>query len=42
MVFAGGRTHSGASPYAAFDFDPGVAADNWATWKLVYSVALDS
>lgn len=40
-VFAGGRTTSGASIYSAFAFDPGLAGDNWATWKFANSVALD-
>jgi feruloyl esterase len=40
-VFAGGRTTDGQSIYSAFAFDPGLAADNWATWKLTNSVALD-
>jgi Tannase and feruloyl esterase len=40
-VFAGGRTSSGESIYSAFPFDPGLAGDNWATWKFANSVALD-
>jgi hypothetical protein len=40
-VFAGGRTTSGASIYSAFAYDPGLAGDNWATWKFANSVALD-
>lgn len=40
-VFAGARTRSGAPIYSAFDFDPGLAADNWATWKFANAVALD-
>lgn len=40
-VFAGGRTTSGASIYSAFPYDPGLAGDNWGTWKFANSVALD-
>jgi Tannase and feruloyl esterase len=40
-VFAGGRTTSGESIYSAFSYDPGLAGDNWATWKFANSVALD-
>jgi feruloyl esterase len=40
-VFAGGRTADGRSIYSAFAYDPGMAADNWATWKFANSVALD-
>jgi feruloyl esterase len=40
-VFAGGRTADGRSIYAAFAYDPGLAADNWATWKFANAVALD-
>ena len=40
-VFAGGRTDDGQSIYSAFAYDPGLAADNWATWKFTNSVALD-
>jgi feruloyl esterase len=40
-VFAGGRTSSGAPIYSAFAYDPGLAGDNWATWKFANSVALD-
>lgn len=40
-VFAGGRTSVGQSIYAAFPYDPGLAGDNWATWKFANSVALD-
>jgi feruloyl esterase len=40
-VFAGGRTSSGASIYSAFPYDPGLAGDNWGTWKFANSVALD-
>lgn len=40
-VFAGGRTADGQSIYSAFDYDPGLAGDNWATWKFANAVALD-
>jgi hypothetical protein len=40
-VFDGGRTPDGKPFYAPFPFDPGLAADNWATWKFTNSVALD-
>ena len=40
-VFAGGRTNSGAPIYSAFAYDPGMAADNWGTWKFANAVALD-
>ena len=40
-VFAGGRTTDGQAIYSAFPFDPGLAGDNWATWKFANSVALD-
>ena len=40
-VFAGGRTGSGQAIYSAFPIDPGLAGDNWATWKFANSVALD-
>jgi feruloyl esterase len=40
-VFAGGRTASGQAIYAAFPYDPGLAGDNWGTWKFANSVALD-
>ncbi len=40
-VFAGGRTPSGQAIYSAFPLDPGLAGDNWATWKFANAVALD-
>lgn len=40
-VSAGGRTSSGQAIYSAFPLDPGLAGDNWATWKFTNSVALD-
>ncbi|MFW5331200.1 tannase/feruloyl esterase family alpha/beta hydrolase [Hydrogenophaga sp. ZJX-1] len=40
-VSAGGRTPSGQAIYSAFPLDPGLAGDNWATWKFTNSVALD-
>jgi len=40
-VFGGARTRSGQAIYAPFDYDPGLAGDNWATWKFTNSVALD-
>jgi len=40
-VFAGGRTSDAKAIYSAFPFDPGLAGDNWATWKFANSVALD-
>jgi hypothetical protein len=41
QVFSGARTRSGQAIYAPFDYDPGLAGDNWATWKFTNSVALD-
>jgi feruloyl esterase len=40
-VFAGARTTDGQAIYSAFNYDPGLAGDNWATWKFANSVALD-
>lgn len=40
-VFGGARTRSGQAIYAPFDYDPGLAGDNWSTWKFTNSVALD-
>lgn len=40
-VFSGGKTATGQPIYAAFAYDPGVAGDNWATWKFVNALALD-
>jgi feruloyl esterase len=41
QVFAGAKTSSGAPVYASFPYDTGVAGSNWATWKFVFSQALD-
>ena len=40
-VFAGGRTTDGQAIYSAFPVDPGLAGDNWGTWKFANAVALD-
>jgi hypothetical protein len=40
-VFAGGKTSQGQAIYAPFPYDPGVAGSNWATWKFIFSQALD-
>jgi pimeloyl-ACP methyl ester carboxylesterase len=40
-VFSGAKTSSGAPVYASFPYDTGVAGSNWATWKFVFSQALD-
>ena len=41
QVFQGGQTAQGAPFYSAFPYDPGVSGSNWATWKFVFSQALD-
>lgn len=41
QVFKGGQTANGAPLYSAFPFDTGVSGSNWATWKFVFSQALD-
>jgi feruloyl esterase len=41
QVFHGGRTSSGSPIYSSFPYDPGVSGNNWATWKFVFSQALD-
>jgi hypothetical protein len=41
QVQAGGKTANGQAIYSAFPYDPGIAGNNWATWKFVNSVALD-
>ncbi|MBL0917792.1 MAG: tannase/feruloyl esterase family alpha/beta hydrolase [Hydrogenophaga sp.] len=40
-VHAGGKATNGQPIYSAFPYDPGIAANNWATWKFVNAVALD-
>ena len=40
-VFAGGKTADGKPFYAAFPYDPGLAAANWAAWKYQNAQALD-
>jgi feruloyl esterase len=40
-VFKGGQTTKGEPYYSAFPFDTGVSGNNWATWKFVFSQALD-
>lgn len=40
-VFSGARTSDGKAIYAPFPLDPGLASDNWATWKFANSIALD-
>jgi pimeloyl-ACP methyl ester carboxylesterase len=41
QVFKGGQTASGTPYYSSFPFDTGVSGNNWATWKFVFSQALD-
>ncbi|QHE85585.1 tannase/feruloyl esterase family alpha/beta hydrolase [Hydrogenophaga sp. BPS33] len=41
QVHAGGKASNGQPIYSAFPYDPGIAGNNWATWKFVNSVALD-
>ena len=41
QVFKGGQTTTGAPLYSPFPYDPGVSGANWATWKFVFSQALD-
>ncbi len=41
QVQAGGKATNGQAIYSAFPFDPGIAGNNWATWKFVNAVALD-
>jgi hypothetical protein len=41
QVFGGVKTPKGQQIYSAFPLDAGVAADNWALWKFVFSMALD-
>ncbi len=41
QVFQGGQTTKGEPYYSAFPFDTGVSGSNWATWKFVFSQALD-
>lgn len=40
-VFAGGRTRDGQPIYSAFPYDPGVAGQDWGTWKFINALALD-
>ncbi|MEX1167991.1 MAG: tannase/feruloyl esterase family alpha/beta hydrolase [Hydrogenophaga sp.] len=40
-VFSGARTASGQIIYSPFDYDPGIAGDNWAEWKFANSLAFD-
>ncbi len=40
-VHAGARTPSGQAIYSGFDWDTGIAAENWARWKFVNSLVLD-
>jgi feruloyl esterase len=40
-VFAGAKTSSGAPVYASFSYDTGIVGSNWASWKFVFSQALD-
>jgi Tannase and feruloyl esterase len=39
-TYAGGMAN-GKPIYSAFPLDPGVAGNNWATWKFANSIALD-
>jgi feruloyl esterase len=39
-TYAGGMAN-GRPIYSAFPLDPGVAGNNWATWKFANSIALD-
>jgi hypothetical protein len=41
QVMAGARTSSGERIYAAFPWDPGISAGNWARWKFVNALVLD-
>ena len=41
QVFKGGQTANGTPYYSAFPYDTGVSGNNWATWKFVFSQALD-
>ena len=41
QVFKGGQTAKGEAFYSAFPYDTGVSGSNWATWKFVFSQALD-
>jgi feruloyl esterase len=40
-VFGGAKLPGGQAVYSAFPYDPGLAGNNWATWKFVNSQALD-
>jgi Tannase and feruloyl esterase len=40
-IFAGGKTSSGQTIYSSFPLDPGLAGNDWATWKFVNALALD-
>jgi feruloyl esterase len=40
-VYAGAKTTTGTSIYSSWWFDPGIAGNNWATWKYVNSMTLD-
>lgn len=40
-VFGGARTPTGQTLYSPFPYDPGVAGNNWATWKFANALVLD-
>jgi len=40
-VFSGAKTTQGQSVYAAFPYDPGLAAANWGTWKFTDALIRD-
>jgi feruloyl esterase len=41
-LFAGATTSTGTRIYASFPYDNGIATGNWASWKFVAPLVLDS
>ena len=41
-LFAGATTNTGTRIYASFPYDNGIATVNWASWKFVAPLVLDS